>query len=401
MAKKIITLIERNNLEELRAYFDAQPAGKPLDHPDEILILEHFNEPVIKSCISRYPFSPKAEAIFIKKAPAALRQLYINLHGLNVETQNLIIEENLKEAAFDYMTMRSFDDIPFLLEKGSGDVIRCHLSKYPLANDDLVLKLLHHVNQNLMVCYINTGRYISHDVLRTIIEERKLETFKAFCYRQYRAFKKKALASKGSLEKTIERLGANYLPEELQIQALDSFTPLLVEILLKTTPLAPAAQAFLFKHKFDYHWLKLHVTSLYGTGGYRFVKEYEPLLFKALAAKDMDDCLTNFRHQDDTTFVQNASEKAVLKYLEAFWLSDDAQVALIARGNAALIAKLISRYSPSHGLCWQAEVKLVEICSPTLIHSYISFHTMCCEALKKLEQKSKEEFEYYYSKHSH
>ncbi|MBO5285037.1 MAG: hypothetical protein J6B00_04085, partial [Alphaproteobacteria bacterium] len=104
-------------------------------------------------------------------------------------------------------------------------------------------------------------------------------------------------------------------------------------------------------------------------------------------------------HQDDTVFVQNASEKAVLKYLEGFWLADEAQVALIARGNGTLIKKLISRYSPSHGLCWQAEVKLVEICSPEVIRLYTSFHTMCGQALEKLGQKSQSELEYYYSKH--
>ncbi|MBO5038247.1 MAG: hypothetical protein J6C85_02155 [Alphaproteobacteria bacterium] len=398
MAQKIISLLERNNVAELKAYFDAMPAGKPLDYPDEILILEHFSEPVVQSYVSRFPLSKEAEAIFIKKAPAALRQLYINLHGLKPETQHLIIEENLKEAAADFCTMRTFDDVSFLLEKGSTSVLRNYLVRYPLENDDLVLKLLCHSNPSMMVCYINTGRYISPTVLRAMIEERHLEAFKAFCYRQHRLFKKKA-AAQAPFDKIIERLGANYLSCSLQLEVLEACDWRFVEVLLKTTPLAQEAQKLLFERKFDYTWLKLHVTSLYGIGGYRFSKDYEPLLFKALAAKDMDDCLTNFRHQDDTVFVQNASEKAVLKYLEGFWLADEAQVALIARGNGTLIKKLISRYSPSHGLCWQAEVKLVEICSPEVIRLYTSFHTMCGQALEKLGQKSQSELEYYYSKH--
>ncbi|MBP3687434.1 MAG: hypothetical protein J6J35_03610 [Alphaproteobacteria bacterium] len=398
MKQKIISLLERNNTEELQAYFDTMPAGKPLDSTDELLLLEHFSEPVLKSYISRFPLSTQAEALFVKKAPAALRQLYINLHSLKAETQNLIIKENLEDVAADFCTMRTFEDIPFLLENGKVNVIHSYLSRYPLENDALVLTLLHHQNSSLMTCYINNGRYISPTVLTAVIEEKHLEVFKAFCYRQYRTFKKKALAQT-SFDKLIERLGALYLPETLQIEVLKACDWRFVEVLLKTTPLAPLAQKLLFDRKFDYTWLKLHVTSLYGTGGYRFQKEYEPLLFKALATKDMDECLTGFRHQDDTVFVQNASEKAVLKYLESFWLTDDAQVALIARGNATLIAKLISRYSPSHGLCWQAEVKLVEICSPQLIRSYTSFHTMCCEALKQLEQKSPAELEYYYSQH--
>lgn len=398
MAKKIISLLERNNVDELRAYFDAMPAGRPLDYPDEILILEHFFEPVVQSYVSRFPLSKEAEAIFIKKAPAALRQLYINLHGLKPETQNFIIKENLKDVAADYCTMRTFDDVSFLLENGSTTVLHNYLVRYPLENDDLVLKLLCHPNASMMVCYISTGRYISSSVLTAIIEGRHFEAFKAFCSRQYRMFKKKAL-TQASLDKIIERLGANYLSGSLQMEVLEACDWRFVEMLLKTTPLAQEAQKLLLERKFDYTWLKLHVTSLYGIGGYRFAKEYEPMLFKALAAKDMDDCLTHFRHQDDTVFVQNASEKAVLKYLESFWLTDSAQVALIARGNGTLIKKLISRYSPSHGLCWQAEVKLVEICSPEIIRLYTSFHTMCGQALEKLGQKSQSELEYYYSEH--
>ena len=175
MAKKIISLLERNNVDELRAYFDAMPAGRPLDYPDEILILEHFFEPVVQSYVSRFPLSKEAEAIFIKKAPAALRQLYINLHGLKPETQNFIIKENLKDVAADYCTMRTFDDVSFLLEKGSGVVLRNYLVRYPLENDELVLKLLRHPNSNLMVSYINTGRYISTVVLETIVEERHFD----------------------------------------------------------------------------------------------------------------------------------------------------------------------------------------------------------------------------------
>ena len=57
-------------------------------------------------------------------------------------------------------------------------------------------------------------------------------------------------------------------------------------------------------------------------------------------------------------------------------------MATVNRGNGELISELISRYSPEHGMCWQAEVAMVELGAMDAVRQYISFHTMCWQALE-------------------
>ena len=180
-----------------------------------------------------------------------------------------------------------------------------------------------------------------------------------------------------------------------------TFDRLLVEILLKTCPLAPKAQDLLFLHNFDAQWFKLHVTNLYGAGGYRFTPENEEKLFKLLASKNLDDCLTTFRQRDDVAFVRLASVEAVSAYLKDFWLTDDAQVALLERGNAQLAKEFISRYSPDHGMCWQAEVVLAKKYSEEVIKSYIAFHSLCFAAQDVIRSRKMkgDVMGYYFSLH--
>ena len=171
--------------------------------------------------------------------------------------------------------------------------------------------------------------------------------------------------------------------------------------MLSTHPLSVKAQEFMFKRNFDPQWFKLHVEHLYGVGGYRFEGDLETKLFKILASKDIDDCLTTFRQRDDVSFVKCASLKALNKYIKDFWLSDEAQVSLIERGNFDLIKQFLSRYNSAHGICWQAEVKLVSFCSYELIDFYISFHTMCWDALEILKNRQPELHAKYYTLHNY
>lgn len=398
MAKKVIKVIERQNADELQAYFAAMPDGKPLDLHEERVLLEYFPEVGVKCYINRFRFSEKAEILFIDKAPAPIRLTYINYYGLRETTQRHIIDKNLIDAAQDFIRMRHFDDLDYLLAHGSPLLIGSYLREYSLPNDNLVLMLLRLENTSLFNAYVSRGHFISEDVIKVIIDERRTSAFNALVYTYFRRFKKKVKTM------TYQQMRSNQVADvmlsgELQKLVMDTFDRWFIEPMLKTTPLVPEVQAMLFDRNYDVEWLKLHVSVLYCVGGYRFEPDYELRLFKLLASKNLDDCLTTFRHRDDVGFVSNASIPAAIKYIKEFWLTDDGQVAAIGRGNVELIKVLISRYSPEHGLCWQAEVKLVEVCSPEIIRLYTSFHTMCGEALSLLGRKSKPELDYYYSKH--
>lgn len=398
MAKKIIALIERNAESELRDYFADMSAETPLDSPEELVLLEYFPKPAVKSYINRFRFSKQAEIAFIQKAPKDMRQTYINYYGLWEETQRYIVDKDMKDAAEDFMLLRRFWDDGYLLDHASSNILRTYVSQYVLESDELVLKLLHHDNETLFCGYVNKGRFISRDVQQDIISNRRHKAFDALAYRFYNKFKRKARQT-NNFEKLIASLADLAFDEEQQVEILMKFDRAMLETLMKTMPLAEKAQDVLFRHNFDAQWLKLHTTMLYGRGGYRFTPENEKKLFKALASRNLDDCLTTFRHRDDVAFVQCASAAAVAKYLEDFWLSDDGQIALFKRGDATLAEKLISRYTPEHGLCWQAEVVLAERYSAPTLNKYISFHSMCFEALEILKKRLPEVVQGYYTLH--
>ncbi len=398
MAKKLITLIERNAESELKAYFADMPAETPLDAPEELVLLEYFPEPAVRSYINRFRFSKQAEIAFIKKAPKDMRQTYINYYGLWDETERYIVDNNMREAAADFMLLRRFWDDAYLLDHASSNILRTYVSQYVLESDELVLKLLRHENESLFCSYVAKGRFISRDVQKVVINERRYKAFEALAYRFYNKFKKKARQS-CNYEAIMASLADLAFDEEQQATILLQFDRYMLEILLKTTPLAEKAQDFLFRHNFDPQWLKLHVTMLYGRGGYRFTPENEKRLFKALASRNLDDCLTTFRHRDDVALVQCASPVTVSKYMEDYWLSDDGQVAVMLRGDTALVEKLISRYTPEHGLCWQAEVELAKRYSADTLNKYIAFHSMCFEALDILKQRLPEVVKGYYELH--
>lgn len=398
MKTDVITLIERDAAEELQAYFSALGNEKPLDTHEELVLLNHFLPAAVKSYINRFRFSEQAELLFIDKAPADIRLAYINFYGLREETQKYIISHNLREAARDFMQMRYFSDIDYLIDNGSSEIVRAYFSLNKLENEEHVRKLLHHDNDTLFYTYACKW-VISENIKREIIEQHMERAFNTIMYKFYRKFRKKAHKTADFQKLMSSTLAAEALPAELQVLVLSSFNRFMIEILLKTCPLAPIAQETLWKYKYDSEWLKLHVEHLYGMAGYRFTPENEVRLFKELSSKNLDDCLTTFRHQDDVSFVQTATFPAVKKYIKSFWLSDEAQIALLNRGNSEIAKDLISRYSPQHGLCWQAEIELIRNYSEETIKAYISFHTLCWEAIELLKSRFPAVAEYYYSCH--
>ena len=397
MNNKIISLIERNADNELKAYFESLTSEHPLDLHEELVLLEHFSPAAVKSYINRFRFSKDAEKVFVQIAPADIRLTYLNYYGLTEETQRCLIHCDKVEALRDFAKMRRLADPEYLINIGSNEAVRVYLAFNPLENDDQVYALLHRDNPSLFAAYANKW-VISENVKRKIVEERNYAAFKTIVYRFYRLFRKKAAKAKDFC-KLMETLAAEALPAELQVEVLTSYDRDLIQLLLMTCPLAAEAQEVLWKRNFDAEWLKLHVEHLYCMGGYRFAPENEQKLFKVLASKSLDDCLTQFRHRDDVSFVKFATPAAVKKYVAGYWLSDDAQVALINRGNGELIKELISRYSPEHGMCWQAEVELVKLGATEAVRQYIAFHSMCWEALSLLKENFPAVAEEYYAKH--
>lgn len=399
MVTKIITLIERNAADELKAYFENASNEQPLDSHEELVVIEHFHPEIVKSYINRFRFSEKAEIAFIVKAPADLRRLYINYYGLFDATQKYIVDHNLKEAALDFMNLRRFWDDDYVLRHASDAILRTYVGLYAFEGDALVLALLQRSNETLFQGYVNKGRYISEFVMREVISSRNVRAFSALMYRFYNRFKKKTRNS-DDFDKVMKSVAEFALPADLQVEVLQLCDRALVEVLLRTSPLAPAAQNVLFRYNYDVQWFKYHISSLYGMGGYRFTPKNEQKLFKLLASKNLDECLTTFRHRDDVAFVQLASSQAVQKYLKDFRLSDDAQVALMRRGDADLAKVLISRYSPEYGLCWQAEVELAKIYSAEVIKAYISFHSLSFAAQDVIRARQMEDvMAYYFSLH--
>lgn len=399
-SKKIISLIERECVDELKAYFESVSGQPPLDVHEEMVLLEHFSFDAVKSYINRFRFSEKAEVVFVIKSPRELCQIYINYYGLRDNTQQYVIDKNLVDVASDFMLMRRFWDDEYVIDHASVRILRPYIVEKPLKEDNLVRKLFYHENKGVFASYVTHGHFISEDIKREIIDERDDKAFKAIMYRFYNKFKRLSRKS-NDWQKLIKSKMVDFaLPDELQLSVIRSFDRFMLEILLKTTPLCEEAQDLLFQYNTDAQWFKLHVSVMYGMAGYRFSEKNEPKLFKVLAQKNLDECLTAFRLRDDVSFVNVASYDAISKYVKDFWLSDDAQVALIRRGDNKLVKEFISRFSPEHGMCWQAEVEMVRKCNDDVIKSYVSFHTMCREALDVLKNRNRKRIiEYYYSLH--
>jgi len=399
MDRKFQALIKRRNVDELKSYFEALPDGKPLNFPDEKLLLAQAdNELAVMAYFKKFPFSDEAVKLFLNVASEPMRRSYINRYGLPWGAQKYVIDNKMTAVASDFTQMHFFDDVDYLLSHANPEMIRMHISKTKLNKEAQVLKLLHNENSSLFIAYVAKGYFISDKVIKVVIEEHKVKALKAILSRQHRQFKK--LAKKHDIDDIRKNFADEaILSEELQVAVLEDFNALTTEFMLMCSPLFPKAQEFVITRNFDAYLLKIHVSSLYGQAGYRFDQKWEPALFKALSLKGMDDCLMQFCQQDDVVFVRYASAETAIKFIKSCWLSDEAQVVLMQRGNSEIINAFISRFTPEHGMCQEAEVEMVKICSPDTIKRYVSFHTMCREALELLHKKCLEVFNYYFTVH--
>ena len=398
MGKNFVKLVARSSDKEIKAYFDALGNDSPLDLKEEKILINQCDESVIIAYFNRFRFSEKAEIEMLKKVSSAVCCMYINLYGLSLVAQRFVVDNNLVDVNINFARMRRYEDVDYLLDNGSATLIGDYISSNPLENDEQVLKLVYHERKSLFSLYVNKSYFISDAVKRDIIDNSLDYQFRAVVYHFYRIFKKKS-AKSSSFDKLMGKVAEFGLSEDLQLLVLTNNDRMMVEIMLSAHPLCFSAQKLMFDRNFDPQWFKLHIEHIYGVGGYRFAYELEPKLFKVLASRDIDDCLTKFRQKDDVSFAKCASSKALERYIKDFWLSDDAQVALIERGNADLIKKFLQRFNPEHGICWQAEVKLVSFCSADLIEFYISFHTMCWDALEILKSRMPELHSKYYILH--
>lgn len=409
MNKQFIQLIERDSLDELRAYFETLPAEKPLDLEDELIMLDHFNPEVVMSFTYRFRFSQKGEIRFIQVAPANVRRTYINYRGLWLTTQKYVIDNNLVEVARDFSEMRTFDDVDYLLEHGSTPIIGDFLRYHALENDEQVLTLARHESKSLFRGYVSHGKYgrfISEYVLTEIVSNRLYSAFNAVVWQYGRNFKKRArtMTFEQMKEKHLDNIA---IPSKLQVEVLRGGDRWFVQPLLQTTPLSPDAVSVLFEMNYDVQWLKIHVVNVYCVGGYRFEPEYEKQLFKALAKKNLDECLISFKLRNDdkvngdVIFAENASPTTLIKFIKEHWLSDAGQVAALKRGLGDVARVFISRFTPEHGMCGEAEVVLVTFYPVEVINLYTVFHSMCSQALALLREKSEEGINFYYQHHAY
>ena len=145
--------------------------------------------------------------------------------------------------------------------------------------------------------------------------------------------------------------------------------------------------------------LLVHTSSLYGKANYCFEADEEEKLFNILVKKGYENSLTSVRLKNEETFFQIASSNAIRKYFLKFWPTDEGQLVIMKRRNPSLVKELINLCTPDHGLCWEAEVLMVKIYNEDVLNAYISFHTLCSEALEILKKKKPEIHNFYFTKH--
>lgn len=401
MNRKIVELLEGGSLDELNAFFCGLTADEALKVEGVILQPEYFKAEVVKCFVKCFRFSEVAEAIFIQVAPPYLRRFYINYYGLWLTTQQDVIDKNLTEVGKELSKIRTFDDVEYLLKYGSPVMIDDFLRYHTLQEDEHVLMLARHKSKMLFHSYMSRegGCFISEAALAEIIKCELDAAFNAIVWQYGRNFKEKARL-KTYAEIAKECAEDVILQDAFQCEVLKKGNPWLVEPLLKTTPLCVEAQKVLFEMNYDIQWLKIHFVNMYCVGGYRFEPEYEKRLFEVLGRNNLDDCLLEYKDRDDVIIVENAGPDTLLKYVKGRWLSNEAQVALLNRRLSEVTCAFIARFTHDHGMCSQAEVKLVELYPAEVINLYTAFHSMCGEALCLLRQKSKEGIEFYYQNHA-
>ncbi len=370
-----------------------------------------------KAYFRYFRFDPKVEEVFVEKADQKSRMDYINRYGLYGSTVKHIIDQSKKcdeqlnvqlmAVMSDFIKLRHFvDDVDYLLNNASDQMLDLYLREVQLVGDEEVLKLLKRAESNpsLFASYVNHGRYISNDIVMTIVSSRNYQAFEAIAWRMYRRFKEKA--QEVSYQEMLAKDDSEVMfPREIQWAVFCLEDDHLIRVMVERTPLVSDIQEPMFSGERGMELFRAHISNVYGIGGYRFEEGLEQMLFDKFAqASGADDAFKKFCDIDPVTYVRYASYKACLTYLKELkekgrWLDDSAQVALVCRQNADLTATFVSTFNSEHGMCWEAEIKFAQVGSAEVIRSYVEFHTMCGEALDVLRQRFPELIEFYNNRH--
>lgn len=398
--KKInVALLKQKSQEEIGVFFNDLIRKKQLHVDDELVMLKMAPMSTVQSYVKLYNFSSeKSEIEFIKRAPIKLRKSYIDYYGLYWKTQKYVIDHNLSEIAYDFMLTRRFDDELYLITSKQGGIIHAYIKIYTL-KETLVLQLVNYENENMICSYINNLHYISDNVKNEIVRQKKYSAF----FHLMRIFREKFYELSPSAtnyqQLIAEKLADYYLPVSLQIELINNWDKNFADSLMRSIPLVPEVQRLIFKNKIDADMLLVHTSSLYGKANYCFEADEEEQLFNILVKKGYENSLTSVRLKNEETFFQIASSNAIRKYFLKFWPTDEGQLVIMKRRNPSLVKELINLCTPDHGLCWEAEVLMVKIYNEDVLNAYISFHTLCSEALEILKKKKPEIHNFYFTKH--
>lgn len=387
MGEKIKRLIRNGRNDELLKRFCAKRYRTRLNEEYEMLLIERCSPKVVLAYINHFFLSDKGEKCLVEKMPVEVCMWYYKLYCFSDATQLHIIDNNLVDVARAWFQNSDFCDVQYMLGCQNDDIILAYIESHKLENDEEVLYLLDHRNKNLLVSYIKKGWALSNEVKEKIIERDNLYAFRALA-EHYNHIYRIRLNNTSNFRVIMGQIEDYALTPDLQIKVLKDGNPMFVDVMLSLMPLSVEAQEYMVENNMSTSLFKKHVEGMYCLGGYRFEKEFEPSLFRAIAKNNLDECLTSYKYHDQLTVVNYASVEAVLRYVKSVWLSDIAQVALIYRGDEAPIREFISRCSWDRGLCWEAEVALAHLNNDKLLEQYINIHTMCEEAVKILSAKN-------------
>ena len=398
--KKInVSLLKQKSPEEIEVFFNDLIRKKQLHVDDELVMLKIAPMSSTSNYIRLYRFSSAISEIeFIKRAPIKLKRYYIGYYGLRWETQKYVIDNDLFEVAQEFMLTRRFDDESYLVTQHKGEIIHAYTQIYAL-KEELVLQLVNYENENLLCNYINKRHYISDAVKTEIVRQKKYSAFSCLMRVFREQFYELCSSATNYQELIAERLADFYLPVSLQTELISNWNMKFAEPLMRSIPFVPEVQRLIFKSRINPDMLLVHTSSLYGKANYCFEAEEEEKLFNILVKKGYEDSLTSVRLKNEAVFFQIASSNAIRKYFLKFWPTDEGQLVIMKRNNPSLVKELICRCTPDHGLCWEAEVLMVKIYGEDVINAYISFHSLCSEALEILKNKKPDTYNYYFSMH--
>ena len=400
MNKKIVEFIKRGANAEVLAYFGSKAYRASLNAEEEKLLLTCCSDEVFLSYINRFELSVEAEKKMIDMKNVVRCEAYIKKYGLCENVQRYLLDRNNYDMARVFFKYCNFVDEEYLLGSRNEEMVRIYLEYHALSKEEYILYLLSYRDLSILCDYINKGRVVGDIVKDRIISTENATTFKALVYHYNKVLREEStfVTDFNWLKEKVSAYGLN---AKQQVRVLESGDRMLIEAMMSSVPLEKEAQAYLFENDLPKSFIQVHVVSLYGVGGYRFEKEHEEMLFKLLNKRSFDDCLISMRYYDTLAIVKFCSDDYVFKFVKTTWLCDEAQIYLINNKKEYILKEFVARFTKDHGMCWQAEVLLVQRNLKELVGMYIKVHTMCDKALQILKRTQPLLFKKYHEIHDH